>query len=165
MQQVSTFAINYQGRPFRESLSENKMMFYGIVGVSGLAFVCAAEIMPEINESIKLVPFTNEFKTKMTICMALDFVVCWTIEVVLKYLFSDYYTRDIAVRRPEQLAREEARKKIEAEKKAAEDDAARLAQVAEFERKVAERRRALEERWGVRPAGQPQAAAAAGASN
>lgn len=158
VQQVSTFAINYQGRPFRESLSENKMMFYGIVGVSALAFMCAAEVMPEMNESIKLVPFTTEFKTKMTICMALDFAVCWTIEVVLKYLFSDYHTRDIAVRRPEQLAREEARKKIEADKKAAEDDANRLAQVAEFERKVAERRRALEERWGVRPAEQPAAA-------
>lgn len=159
IQQVSTFAINYQGRPFRESLTENKSMFYGIVAVSGLAFVCASEIMPEINESIKLVPFTNEFKLKMTICMALDFVVCWAIEVVLKRFFSDYHTRDIAVRRPDQIAREEARRKVEATKKAAEEEQKRLEKVAEFERRVAERRRNLEERWGVRPQ-QPVAAPA-----
>merc|ERR1712000_489997 len=65
IQQISTFAINYQGRPFRESLSENKGMYWGIVGVSGLAFVCAMELIPEINEQMKLVPFTEEFKTKM----------------------------------------------------------------------------------------------------
>lgn len=145
MQQVSTFAINYQGRPFREALTENKAMFYGIVGVSGLAFACALEIVPEINEGIKLVPFTDEFKLKMTVCMGLDFVVCWLIEVVLKSLFSDYRPRDIAERRPEQLEREAARKKVIADKKAAEDEEKRLEKVAEFERKVEERKRRLQE--------------------
>lgn len=145
IQQVSTFAINYQGRPFRESLTENKAMFYGIVGVSGLAFVCAMEIIPEINEGIKLVPFTSEFKLKMTVCMALDFVVCWVIEVVLKTLFSDYRPRDIAERRPEQLAREAARKKVLADKQALVEEQERLDKVAEFERKVEERKRQLQE--------------------
>lgn len=140
VQQVSTFAINYQGRPFRESLTENKAMFYGIVAVSGLAFVCATELMPEINEKIMLVPFTEEFKIKMTVCMALDFVLCWVIEVTLKKLFSDYRPRDIAERRPEQLEREAARKKIEDDKKAEEEEKQRMEKVAEFERKVAERR-------------------------
>ena len=145
IQQVSTFAINYQGRPFRESLSENKAMFWGIVGVSGLAFVCATEMMPEINEKMMLVKFTEEFKFKMAVCMALDYLLCFVIEKVLKAGFSDYQSRDIAVRRPDQLKREEARKTIVAEKKAAEEEAKRLEKVAEFERQVAERRRKLEE--------------------
>ncbi|KAK9436492.1 cation-transporting ATPase 4 [Metarhizium brunneum] len=145
IQQVSTFAINYQGRPFRESLSENKAMFYGILGVSGLAFVCALELMPEINEQMKLVKFTEEFKIKMAVVMALDYVVCFVIEKGLKAGFSDYHARDIAERRPEQLERENARKKIEAEKKAADEEAKRMEKVAEFERQVAERRRKLEE--------------------
>lgn len=144
VQQVSTFAINYQGRPFRESLTENKAMFYGIVGVSGLAFVCAMELIPEINEKIMLVPFTEEFKLKMTVVMALDFVVCYLIEISLKTLFSDYRPRDIAERRPEQLERENARKAIEQAKKAEEEEKARLEKVAEFERKVEERRRRLQ---------------------
>lgn len=144
IQQISTFAINYQGRPFREGIRENKAMFYGIVGVSGLAFVCALELMPEINEQMKLVPFTEEFKTKMTTVMVLDYAVCWVIETVLKKGFSDYRPRDIAERRPEQLKREAARKKEVEQKKTEEEEKERLAKVAEFERRVEERKRKIE---------------------
>lgn len=41
-QQISTFSINYQGRPFRESIRENKYMYYGLVGVGALAFSCVS---------------------------------------------------------------------------------------------------------------------------
>lgn len=144
IQQISTFAINYQGRPFRESLSENKSMYWGIVGVSGLAFVCAMELVPDINQQMKLVPFTEEFKTKMTASMVLDFGLCWLIERGLKWGFSDFRPRDIAERRPDQLEREMARKEILAQKKAEEDEKKAQEKVLEFERKVEERRRALE---------------------
>ena len=144
IQQISTFAINYQGRPFRESLSENKGMFYGIVGVSGLAFVCALELIPEINEGMKLVPFTEEFKLKMTVSMIADYALCWIIEVVLKKGFSDFRPRDIAERRPDQLEREAERKTIADAKKAEEEEKKQREKVAEFERKVEERRQKLE---------------------
>ncbi|KAK7420441.1 putative cation-transporting ATPase 1 [Neonectria magnoliae] len=144
IQQISTFAINYQGRPFRESLSENKGMYYGILGVSGLSFVCALELIPEINQGMKLVPFSDEFKTNMTAVMVLDYGVCYLIEIVLKKLFSDYRPRDIAERRPDQLAREEERRKIALAKREEEEEAKRLEKVAEFERKVEERRRKIE---------------------
>ncbi|KAH7171300.1 hypothetical protein EDB81DRAFT_709982 [Dactylonectria macrodidyma] len=145
IQQISTFAINYQGRPFRESLSENKGMYYGILGVSGLAFACAMELVPEINQGMKLVPFSDEFKTNMTIVMVLDYGLCFIIEVVLKRLFSDYRPRDIAERRPDQLEREEIRRKAAAAKREAEEDAKRQEKVLEFERKVEERRKKIEE--------------------
>lgn len=119
-------------------------MFYGIVGVSGLAFVCALELMPEINEQMKLVPFTQEFKNNMAAVMVLDYVLCWLIEVVLKKGFSDYRPRDIAERRPDQLKREMERKKEVERKKAEQDDKERLEKVAEFERKVEERKRKIE---------------------
>ncbi|KAI7718376.1 putative cation transporting ATPase, partial [Hortaea werneckii] len=117
IQQISTFAINYQGRPFRESIRENKGMFYGIVLVTGVAFSCATEFVPEINEQLKLVPFTTEFKVKMCITMVVDYVGCWVIEKVLKMAFSDYKPKDIAVRRPDQLEKEALRAKVENEKK------------------------------------------------
>lgn len=145
IQQISTFAINYQGRPFRESLSENKGMYYGIVGVSGLAFVCALELIPEINEGMKLVPFTEEFKMKMTASMVLDYALCWIIEFGLKWAFSDFRPRDIAERRPDQLEREAARKAVVAAKKAEEEEEKQRQKVADFERRVEERRRKLEE--------------------
>ncbi|EQL03909.1 cation-transporting ATPase 4 [Ophiocordyceps sinensis CO18] len=145
IQQISTFAINYQGRPFRESLSENRAMYYGIVGVSGLAFVCALELVPEINQGMKLVPFTEEFKTKMVACMVLDYALCFVIEKGLKMAFSDYRPRDIADRRPEQLEREAARKAVIEQAKAEEEEAKRLEKVAAFERQVEDRKRKLRE--------------------
>ncbi|KAM0200759.1 hypothetical protein ACHAPA_008140 [Fusarium lateritium] len=145
IQQISTFAINYQGRPFRESLSENKGMFYGILGVSGLAFACALELFPDINEGMKLVPFSDEFKTNMTAVMVVDYAACWIIEVSLKKFFSDYRPRDIAERRPEQLEREAVRRAAVQKKKDEEEETKRLEKVAEFERKVEDRRRKIEE--------------------
>ncbi|KAA8570660.1 hypothetical protein EYC84_000058 [Monilinia fructicola] len=91
IQQISTFAINYQGRPFREALSENKGMYYGILGVSAIAFSCSTEFIPEVNEKMKLVPFTYDFKVVMTTTMVVD------------------YLAYIAARRPDQLAREQKR--------------------------------------------------------
>ncbi|KAI1824092.1 hypothetical protein F4861DRAFT_281319 [Xylaria intraflava] len=158
IQQISTFAVNYQGRPFRESLSENKGMFYGIIGVTAIAFSCSTEFIPEINEQMKLVKFSDEFKMTMTAVMILDYLGCWVIEVVLKRLFSDYRPRDIAVRRADQLQREQVRKEAERVLKEAEAEKKRLAQVAEFERKVEERRQKIQAWAGVDP-GQGRTAA------
>ncbi|KAI0467635.1 hypothetical protein F4859DRAFT_506591 [Xylaria cf. heliscus] len=144
IQQISTFAVNYQGRPFRESLSENKGMFWGILGVTAIAFSCSTEFVPEINQQMKLVKFSDEFKMTMTAVMVIDYVACWVIEVVLKRLFSDYRPRDIATRRPDQLRREQERKAVEQASKDAEDERKRLAKVEEFEKKVEERRQKIQ---------------------
>ena len=160
IQQISTFAINYQGRPFREALSENRGMFYGIVGVSALAFACSMEVIPEINQQMKLVPFTDEFKYTMTAVMMLDYVTCWAIEVVLKWAFSDYRPRDIAIRREDQLERERVRKAAEAKAKEELEEAKAMEKVQEFERKVLERQEQLRAWREGRPA---QAIAAPGA--
>ena len=144
IQQISTFAVNYQGRPFRESLTENRGMFYGIVGVTAIAFACSTEFIPELNEKMMLVPFTDEFKTTMTAVMVIDYVSCYVIEVVLKRLFSDFRPRDIAERRPDQLERENIRKEEVAKLKEIEEEKKRMEKVAEFERKVEERRQKLQ---------------------
>jgi len=114
IQQISTFAINYQGRPFRESIRENRGMFWGIVLVAGVAFSSSTEFIPEINEKLRLVKFSDEFKFIMTSVMILDYVGCWAIEKVLKHFFSDFRPKDIAIRRPDQLKVEEERKAAEA---------------------------------------------------
>jgi cation-transporting ATPase 13A1 len=88
-------------------------MYWGLVSVSAVAFSCATEFIPEINEKLKLVPFTTEFKIMITTVMAGDFIACYVIEKGLKYFFSDNKPKDIAIRRPDQLEREEARKKVE----------------------------------------------------
>jgi len=126
IQQISTFAINYQGRPFREGIKENKGMYYGLVGVALISFACSTEFIPEINEKLKLVPFTAEFKATMTATMMVDYIGCWVIEKGLKAAFSDYKPKDIAVRRPDQEEKErerERRRKEEEARKVMEQEA------------------------------------------
>ena len=115
IQQISTFAINYQGRPFREGIRENRSMYWGLLGVGGIAFSCSTEFIPEINEKLRLVPFTNEFKGIITAVMIVDYVGCYAVEVVLKHLYSDFRPKDIAIRRPDQIEAEQKRKMAEIE--------------------------------------------------
>lgn len=150
IQQISTFAINYQGRPFRENLSENRGMYLGILGVSFLAFSCSTEYIPELNVAMKFVPFIKPFKVTLTAIMIADYAGCWIVEKGLKLAFSDYKPKDIAIRRPEQLEREEKRRREEAaialQKKLEEDEKKKQAKREEAERKVAE----LRAKWAAR---------------
>jgi manganese-transporting P-type ATPase len=114
-------------------------MYWGIIGVSAIAFSCSTEFLPEINEKMRLVPFTSDFKVTMTATMILDYVGCFVIEKILKTLCSDYKPKDIAVRRPDQLAREEARREqaLKDKYKAEEEKAAK--QIEELEKKLQEK--------------------------
>ncbi|KIM43627.1 hypothetical protein M413DRAFT_25955 [Hebeloma cylindrosporum] len=88
-QQVSTFTINFQGRPFREGIRENKALWYGLLGASAVAFSGATDLMPEMNRWLQIVEMEGIFKFKLTASMAVDFLGCWIIEVLCKRLFAD----------------------------------------------------------------------------
>lgn len=128
IQQVSTFAINYQGRPFRESIRENRGMYWGLLACSFVAFAGSTEFLPELSDKLRLVKFSYEFKVTLTTLMIIDYVGCWIVEWGFKALFSDLKPKDIALRRPEQTAREEKRRKDAADK-------AEQERIAEIERK------------------------------
>ena len=114
-------------------------MYWGIIGVSAIAFSCSTEFIPEINEKMRLVPFTSDFKFTMTAVMVGDYVGCYIIEKVLKWAFSDYKPKDIAVRRPDQLKSEEERRgaALKAKMQAEEEEANR--KIEEIERKLREK--------------------------
>lgn len=97
-QQVSTFAVNYQGAPFRENIRDNKGMYYGLVGVAGLALAGSTEFFPELNEAMQFVPMNAEFKIKLTSCIILDFVGSWGVELGFKHFFMNSSPSDIALR-------------------------------------------------------------------
>ncbi|CUS21409.1 LAQU0S03e01948g1_1 [Lachancea quebecensis] len=95
-QQVSTFAVNYQGEPFRESIRSNKGMYYGLLAVGGLALAGATEFSPELNATMKFVPMEDLFKIKLTATLLIDFFGSWAVELVFKYFFMDSKAADIA---------------------------------------------------------------------
>jgi cation-transporting ATPase 13A1 len=88
--QLSTFVVNYQGRPFRESLFENKNLRNSLLAVSGVAMVAATEMIPEFNEWLQLVPMPPTFRRKLLSILFMDFFGCWAVETVAhRLLFTD----------------------------------------------------------------------------
>ncbi|RIB07790.1 hypothetical protein C2G38_2112725 [Gigaspora rosea] len=98
--QVSTFAINYQGHPFRESLKENTTLYYGLLSVGAIALSGATEFISEMNSMLQLVPLKYEFKLHLTATMLFDFLGAWFVEILFKFLFSNNKPKAIAHRMP-----------------------------------------------------------------
>ena len=99
-------------------------MYWGLLGCSFIAFSASTEFIPEINERLKLVPFSSEFKMTLTALMIIDYCGCWIVEKVLKSLFSDFRPKEIAMRRPDQLLVEEKRRNEEEDRITREKEAA-----------------------------------------
>ncbi|KAG5645949.1 hypothetical protein DXG03_004741 [Asterophora parasitica] len=129
-QQVSTFAINFQGRPFREGIRENAALWWGLVGASTVAFSGATDLMPDLNRWLQVVEMESPFKLRLTSMMIIDFVGCWVIEKTCKFLFADLEPKPMVTRGRE---RREARRRIEEANKAAAEAAG---QVSEAEKKA-----------------------------
>ncbi|KIY66333.1 endoplasmic reticulum Ca-transporting P-type ATPase [Cylindrobasidium torrendii FP15055 ss-10] len=107
-QQVSTFAINFQGRPFREGIRENSALYYGLVGASAVAFSGATDFMPELNRWLQIVEMESSFKTKLTASMVIDFAGCFIIEKACKWLFAELEPKDMITRGWERRAKRRA---------------------------------------------------------
>nr|XP_046270662.1 manganese-transporting ATPase 13A1 isoform X1 [Scatophagus argus] len=84
--QMATFAINYKGHPFMESLSENRPLLWSIA-LSGLAIVgLLTGSSPEFNEQFALVDIPTEFKLIIAQVLVVDFVVALLVDRILQFL-------------------------------------------------------------------------------
>ncbi|KAG9337832.1 hypothetical protein JZ751_027483 [Albula glossodonta] len=84
--QMATFAINYKGHPFMESLNENKPLLWSIA-LSGLAIVgLLSGSSPEFNEQFALVDIPTEFKLVIAQVLVVDFVAALLVDRVLQFL-------------------------------------------------------------------------------
>uniref|UniRef100_A0AAQ5X051 Cation-transporting P-type ATPase N-terminal domain-containing protein n=1 Tax=Amphiprion ocellaris TaxID=80972 RepID=A0AAQ5X051_AMPOC len=84
--QMATFAINYKGHPFMESLSENRPLLWSIA-LSGLAIVgLLTGSSPEFNEQFALVDIPTEFKLIISQVLVVDFVAALLVDRVLQFL-------------------------------------------------------------------------------
>ncbi len=84
--QIATIAVNYEGHPFRESLTENRSLMGGLVfatiGTIGLVFGALAD-------NLELVPLDNDVRcfvpTFVSGCLTWSFVlecIAWTASVI-----------------------------------------------------------------------------------
>lgn len=107
-QQVNTFSVNYVGEPFREKMSQNPALYYGLLSCFGIAFAGATELLPELNSWLQLTPLPSAFQARLVGAMAVDFVGSYLIEHGTKWLFADLKPRSLIVKGSE---RREARRK------------------------------------------------------
>uniref|UniRef100_A0A915AUB1 Cation-transporting ATPase n=2 Tax=Parascaris univalens TaxID=6257 RepID=A0A915AUB1_PARUN len=87
--QVSTFAVNYRGRPFMESLMENKPMLYSLLFSGSAVFALASGISPELTEKFELVELPIEFRNVLVACVTIDLVACFIVDRILCFLLGD----------------------------------------------------------------------------
>lgn len=79
--QTSVIFVNYTGRPFMLSVSENTTLKRMIMFMFAMATAITFDVSPELREYLELVPFpTEEFQMTIIKCLSADLTVCWTIE-------------------------------------------------------------------------------------
>ncbi|MBW0461714.1 hypothetical protein O181_001429 [Austropuccinia psidii MF-1] len=113
-QSVATFAVNFQGRPFREDIKENKPLFYGLLGAAAVAFCGATNFVPEANGWLQLVDMPTNFRMQLCLVMLLDFGGAMLFETIAKFLFSDVSPKPMVTKG---LERREARRKIDEDRR------------------------------------------------
>nr|XP_018900940.1 PREDICTED: manganese-transporting ATPase 13A1 [Bemisia tabaci] len=58
--QIATFAINYRGHPYMESLVENRPLLWSIVGSAGVVLALAMGLFPDIAAKLEIVDFPSD---------------------------------------------------------------------------------------------------------
>lgn len=85
--QVSTFAVNYRGEPFMESLKENKPLLYSLIFSGGAITLLASGTVPELTEQFELVHLPPEFRNTVLQVLAADIGGSFIIDRVMRFLF------------------------------------------------------------------------------
>ena len=96
--------------------------------------------MPELNRWLQIVEMADSFKFRLCASMTIDFVGCYIVEVVCKYLFADLEPKPMVTRGRE---RREARRRVQAEEQAMVDAENEIKKVAEAAEKEMQAYRAL----------------------
>lgn len=87
--QVATFAINYKGHPFMESLTENKPLLYSIIFSASSVWVLACRLVPEFSDQFQIVEFPDDFRNILVSVILMDFCASYAIDRILEYFFGN----------------------------------------------------------------------------
>ncbi|XP_031247960.1 probable manganese-transporting ATPase PDR2 [Pistacia vera] len=87
MLQVATFAVNYMGRPFNQSISENKPFLYALIASVGFFTIITSDLFRDLNDWLKLVPLPWGLRDKLLIWASLMFLSCYSWEKFLRWAF------------------------------------------------------------------------------
>ncbi|XP_076043398.1 endoplasmic reticulum transmembrane helix translocase [Oratosquilla oratoria] len=87
--QISTFAINYRGHPYMESLMENKALLYSLLGSGSVVFALALGLVPDFAQQFEIVDFPPEFRSILVKVLISDFGLSLIVDRVCLFLFGE----------------------------------------------------------------------------
>ncbi|XAR73112.1 Calcium-transporting ATPase [Bertholletia excelsa] len=87
MIQVATFAVNYMGHPFNQSITENKPFFYALLAAVGFFTAITSDLLRDLNDWLKLVPLPVDLRNKLLGWALLMFLACYAWERLLRLAF------------------------------------------------------------------------------
>jgi cation-transporting ATPase 13A1 len=86
---ISTFAANYEGRPFMQDLRENQTMSRLILGSLVVIFLSALDFLTPLTEFLEIAPLPNEeFRQNLVLLLAFDFFFVLFYERFLRKYFA-----------------------------------------------------------------------------
>ena len=86
--------VNYKGRPFMQSVSENPAFMWSVLFCCLGAFACAFETVPELNSMLKLVSMpSDDFRWRVLGTLALSTLGAWAWDRLCLYTFARHVFR------------------------------------------------------------------------
>uniref|UniRef100_A0A1L8DE88 Endoplasmic reticulum transmembrane helix translocase n=2 Tax=Nyssomyia neivai TaxID=330878 RepID=A0A1L8DE88_9DIPT len=87
--QVSTFAVNYKGHPFMESLRENRLLLYSILISSSIVICLALNISPDLTSTFEIVEFPDDFRKILIFVLLTDACLAFLGDRLCSFLFGE----------------------------------------------------------------------------
>ncbi|XP_071487293.1 endoplasmic reticulum transmembrane helix translocase-like [Diadema antillarum] len=85
MLQISTFAVNYKGHPFMESLRDNKPLLYSLFFSTMAVFALVSGVVPDISDQFEIVEFTTDFRFLVFQVLVGDMAAAFIIDRFLQF--------------------------------------------------------------------------------
>jgi cation-transporting ATPase 13A1 len=78
--QIATFAINYRGNPYMESLKQNKALLYSVLGSGGTVLALTLGIVPELAAQFEIIDFPPDFRIILLQVLFADFFFSYLVD-------------------------------------------------------------------------------------
>lgn len=87
--QISTFSVNYRGRPFMENLVENKPLLYSTLGTIMVILCLSVGVIEGLNEQFEIVQFPYEFRVILISVLVIDYFGSYIMDRLCLWLFGE----------------------------------------------------------------------------
>ncbi|XP_055917032.1 endoplasmic reticulum transmembrane helix translocase [Eupeodes corollae] len=87
--QVSTFAVNYKGHPFMESLRENRLLMTSILMSAALVVLLALGLSADLTYTFEIIDFPDDFRRILIFVLIADTVSAYAVDRICSFLFGE----------------------------------------------------------------------------